>query len=155
MMVALRCFSWMLLPLPFKRRAGFKAANAGSYPTMPPYPGGQALGQDPIPSGLNGADDRSILIRKLMGLPTPFSHSLGAICERASNQHTVAGARAHLLPPTSTGRLGISRVQDLAASFRQRKELRCKPYYPIGMGLLYLTEIAATNFLGGGRLRHF
>src|SRR5262249_10035328 len=48
-----------------------------------------------------------------------------------------------------------SRVQHLAASLRQRKELRRKPYHPIGMGLLYLTEIAATNFLRGGILRHF
>src|SRR2546422_7291609 len=98
-------------------------------------------------------DDRSILIRKLMGLPMPFSHPLATTW--SVPQHTVAGSRAHLLPPTSTGRLRISRVQDLAASLRQRQRLRYKPYYPIGMGLLYLTEIAATNFLRGGMRRHF
>ena len=61
--------------------------------------------------------------------------------------------RAHY-SPTSTGPLGIGRIQYLAASFRQRQELGRKPYDPIGMGLLYLTKIAATNFLHRGIRRH-
>src|SRR5262245_34283663 len=93
MTVALRCFPLMLLALPFKRRAGFKAENAGCYPTLPPYPGEQALGQDcPIPPAWR-RDDRSILIRKLMGLPMPFSHPLPTTWSVL--QHNVAGSRAH------------------------------------------------------------
>ena len=53
---------------------------------------------------------------------------------------------AEFLPllPTSADRLGIRRVERLGAYLCQRKELRRKPYHPVGMGLLYLTQIAAT-----------
>src|SRR5262245_17644672 len=70
------------------------------------------------------------------------------------NQHGVARIAPSLTFPTSTGRLVVSRVQNLAAALRQRKELRRKPCHPIWMGLPYLTEIAATNFLGAGIRRH-
>src|SRR5262245_42401254 len=57
--------------------------------------------------------------------------------------------------PTSTDRLGIRRVERLGASLCQGKELRRKPYHPVGMGLLYLTQIAATNFIRASIPRHF
>ena len=79
-----------------------------------------------------------------------FQPFAGHNLERASAQ-----LRRIALSPTSTtstGCLAISRIQYLAASFCQGKELRCKPYHPIGMGLLYLMEITETNFLHGGIL---
>jgi hypothetical protein len=75
-----------------------------------------------------------------------------AICWATSERASAHPRRIARCPPTSTGRLGISRVQHLAAPFRQRKELGRKPYNPIGMDFLYLTEIAATNFLRRGKL---
>src|SRR5262245_34283665 len=69
--------------------------------------------------------------QKTNGLADAFQPSAAHNLERASAQRRRI---ARSLSPTSAGRLGISRVQDLAASFRQGKELWCKPYYPIGMG---------------------
>jgi hypothetical protein len=107
------------------------------------------------PIRLDGADDRSTFIKKLMGLTIPFRLSLGAICERASKSARRRQMARSLTLPASTGRRGISRVQYLAAIFGQRKELRRKPYHSIWMGLLYLTEIAPTNFLRAGVRRNF
>src|SRR6266404_3366343 len=53
----------------------------------------------------------------------------------------------------TTEGLSIRCVQRLGASLCQRKELWRKPYHPIGMGLLNITEVAATNFISASMQR--
>ena len=56
--------------------------------------------------------------------------------------------------PRRRYRRGIRCVQRLGAPLCQRKELWRKPYHPIGMGFLNLTDVAATNFIGVSMRRH-
>ena len=90
---------------------------------------------------------------KLYGMKAAFDEIMATAVKRQHEPQRIIGDL--LTAEVNEKQARSSRVQHLAASLRQRKELWRKPYHPIGMGLLYLTEIAATNFLRGGILRHF
>jgi hypothetical protein len=90
---------------------------------------------------------------KLYGIKAAFDEIMATALKRQHEPQRIIGDL--LTAGVNEKQARSSRVQHLAASLRQRKELRRKPYHPIGMGLLYLTEIAATHFLRSGILRHF
>jgi hypothetical protein len=72
---------------------------------------------------------------KLYGMKAAFDEIMATAVKRQHEPQRIIGDL--LTAEVNEKQARSSRVQHLAASLRQRKELRRKPYHPIGMGLLY------------------
>jgi hypothetical protein len=89
--------------------------------------------------------------------PHPRPGAVAAACARSWWPDRECKTTSRFLPllPASMLCLGIRCVQRLAASLRPRKEFWRKPYHPVGVGLLYLTQITAPYFIRASIRRHF
>jgi len=80
---------------------------------------------------------------KLYGMKAAFDEIMATAVKRQHEPQRIIGDL--LTAEMNETQARSSRVQHLAASLRQRKELRRKPYHPIGMGLLNLTCISRNS----------